>query len=362
MNKRVVNFSAGPSTLPLSILEQAQQDLVNWKGKGLSVMEMSHRSKEFVSIYEHAEQQLRKIANIPEDYDVLFLQGGASLQFSMVPLNLSLNGAPVDLINTGSWTKKALKEISKVSKVNVVASTEDANFLSLPEIDSIQFSENAAYTYMCSNNTIFGTQFKSFPKTVAPLVVDMSSDILSRRLNISDFGVIFAGAQKNIGPSGLTIVIIRKDLMERSNSENPSMLQYKIHSDNTSMYNTPPTFGIYMAGLMFDWIDEQGGLEVIEHKNELKAKILYDAIDSNEMFYCPVAHADRSNMNVVFRVQGNHVELEDTFMKEAKEAGLTELKGHRSVGGLRASIYNAQSHENVTALVEFMDTFSKKHS
>ena len=258
--------------------------------------------------------------------------------------------------------KKSPKRNKKVSDATVVASSESDNFLSLPNLDAASFSSDASFTYMCSNNTIFGTQFKVFPKTHSPLVADMSSDILSRKIDINDFGVIFAGAQKNIGPSGVTIVIIRDDLLERCKDSEHSMLRYKTHHDNSSLYNTPPTFGIYMAGLTFKWIEDQGGLDVIEHKNELKAKILYDAIESNDMFYCPIKESDRSAMNVVFRIQGNQTELEETFVKEAREAGLIELKGHRSVGGLRASIYNAQAHENILALVEFMDTFSQKHA
>lgn len=360
MNNRVANFSAGPSTLPLSILEKAQADLINWQGSGMSVMEMSHRSKEFMSIRDNAEATLRKIANIPDDYAVLFLQGGASLQFSMLPINLGQEGKPVDVINSGSWTKKAIKEIKKESEVNIVASSEEDNFLKLPDLSTISFSDNASFTYMCSNNTIFGTQFKSFPKTNAPLVVDMSSDILSRQLNISDFDVIFAGAQKNIGPSGVTIVIIKKDLLDRCPDRAPSMLQYKIHAENDSLYNTPPTFGIYMAGLTFEWIAEQGGLAAIEAQNKKKAALLYDAIESNPLFYCPIPKEDRSDMNVVFRIEGDREELEKTFIEEAKAVGLRELKGHRSVGGLRASIYNAQPIENIQALVDFMQSFAQK--
>ncbi len=360
MNNRVANFSAGPATLPLSVLEKAQADLVNWQNSGLSVMEMSHRSKEFMSIRDNAESTLREIAEIPDNYAVLFLQGGASLQFSMIPINLCQDGKSVDLINTGSWTKKALKEIKKESAVTIVASSEDDNFLKLPNLDDATFSDNASFTYMCSNNTIFGTQFKKFPKTKSPLVVDMSSDILSRKLNISDFDVIFAGAQKNIGPSGVTIVIIKKDLLERCPESAPSMLQYRVHAENDSLYNTPPTFGIYMAGLTFEWIKEQGGLAKVEQHNQEKATLLYNEIDNNPLFYSPIATEDRSSMNVVFRITGDREDLEKQFIEEAKEAGLRELKGHRSVGGLRASIYNAQPKENIQALVDFMKSFASK--
>jgi len=358
MNNRIINFSAGPAVLPESVLEEAQAQLLNYKGSGMSVMEMSHRSKVFEDIRDKAEEQVRKVLKIPSDYEVLFLQGGASLQFSMVPLNLCQNGHPVDVIHSGSWTKKAIAEIKKTS---IVASSEEDGFLRLPGIDKLPLSPNASFVYMASNNTIFGTQFKAFPNTGdVPLVADMSSDILSREIDVRQFGLIFAGAQKNIGPSGLSLVIIRKDLAEHAKDDLPSMLQYRTHIKSRSLYNTPPTFGIYMAGLVFDWIQSRGGLAVVQQQNEVKAKVLYDAIDNIDFFYCPIEEKSRSNMNVVFRINGNHVDMENAFVKEAAEIGLVGLKGHRSVGGLRASIYNAQSLKNIKALIHFMETNAKR--
>lgn len=363
MKNRVVNFSAGPSQLPLPVLTQVQEDLISYNGCGMSVMEMSHRSAEFSDILAKTKASFKSLLNVPDNYEILFLQGGASLQFSMLPLNLAKSDASVDLINTGSWSKKALKEIKRVCECRVVASSEEDNFLRLPSLENADFNGNSAFVHMTSNNTIFGTQWKQFPNTGdVPLVVDMSSDILSRKLNVSEFGVIYAGAQKNIGPSGVTVVIMRKELAERASEDLPTMLQYRTHIDANSLYNTPPTFGIYVAGLTAKWIEDQGGITVMEEKNTIKAKVLYDAIDNMDMYYCPVESADRSPMNVVFRIQGNNAELETQFVKEAAEAGLKELKGHRSVGGLRASIYNAQPLENIEALVEFMETFSKKHA
>ena len=361
IHKRVLNFSAGPAALPLPVLEQIQEELINYQGVGMSVMEMSHRSKAFQAIKEEAEQTLREILNIPDDYSVLFLQGGASLQFSMLPINLKQDQKVAQLVNTGSWTQKALKEIKKETTVNVVASSEEQNFLCLPDLNQASFDSNASFVYMASNNTIFGTQFKQFPKTEAPLVVDMSSDILSRPLDVSQFGCIFAGAQKNIGPAGLTLVIIKNSLLERCDDSVSSMLQYKIHADKGSLYNTPPSFGIYIAGLVFKWIKNQGGLSVVQEKNEVKAKLLYNAIDQSDMFYCPIPEKDRSLMNVVFRVKDNNVDLETAFVKDAEAAGISSIKGHRSVGGLRASIYNAQPLENIEALIEFMHTFEKRN-
>jgi len=362
MSKRVINFNAGPAAMPESVLEAARDELLNYKGSGMSVMELSHRSKEFEDIRANAEALFRKIYAIPDNYEVLFLQGGASLQFAMIPMNLTQNGDAVDVINSGSWTKKALAELKKQAKTSVVASSEEDQFLKLPNLDKTIFNPNASYVYMASNNTIFGTQFKHFPRTGnVPLVADMSSDILSRRVDVSQFGIIFAGAQKNIGPSGLTVVIIRKDLIERCADTVPNILQYRTHASNKSLYNTPPTFAIYLAGKVLEWIQDQGGLDVIEEQNNLKAQLLYDAIESNPLFYSPVEASSRSNMNVVFRIRDNHVDLEELMVKEATAVGLVGMKGHRSVGGLRASIYNAQTPKNIQALVEFMDTFSKRH-
>lgn len=360
MTKRIVNFSAGPANLPLEILEIAQKEFVNYANEGMSVMEMSHRSKTFESILGRAKQGVKELLNVPDTHDILFLQGGASMQFSMVPLNLKQDGKTVLAINSGTWTKKAIKEIKKVSSCDIIASSEDKNFSYIPEV-AISGNENASFAYMCSNNTIFGTQFKDFPNTGSiPLVADMSSDILSRCLDVSKFGLIFAGAQKNIGPSGVTLVILRKDLVENVEESLPSMLQYKSFLDSNSLYNTIPTFGVYMISLMTDWLKNLGGLEKVEQLNEQKAQLLYNEIDSNSYYYSPVLEADRSLMNVVFRVHDSE-EIEKKFIQEATEAGLSGLKGHRSVGGLRASIYNAHPLSGVQALVDFMKSFQKKN-
>ena len=358
MSERIVNFSAGPAAIPLSVLEEAQQDLVNYKGSGLSVMEMSHRSKEFDAIHTSAIDGVRNLLNVPDTHSVLFLQGGASHQFAMCPLNFAQNGT-VDIVNTGSWTKKAIGELKKGYLYNVVASGEEANFLTLPQIDNSLFSDDAAYAYMCSNNTIFGTQFRNFPTGIkAPLVVDMSSDILSRPLNIADFGLIFAGAQKNIGPSGVALVIIRNDLLERCPDTIPTYLNYNTHSKANSLYNTPPTFAIYIASLVFKHLQDQGGLAEQEKRNQQKAATLYGAIENSTLFYAPVPESDRSLMNVVFRNVDHNEALEADFIASAKEAGFHSIKGHRSVGGLRASIYNAQTQENIDRFSEFVTAFT----
>jgi len=362
MKGRVFNFNAGPAVLPLPVLEKAREELLNYGGCGMSVMEMSHRSKEFEEILSRTEASLRRILRIPDDYAVLFLQGGASLQFSMIPMNLYLKGQPVEIIHSGSWTEKAIAEHKKLCEYHIVASSESEKFLRLPSWQGVAFNPNASYVYMCSNNTIFGTQFREFPDTGnVPLVADMSSDILSRAIDVSRFGLIFAGAQKNLGPSGVTLVIIRKDLVERAAKELPTMLQYRIHVKNNSLYNTPPTFGIYVCGLVLDWIEAEGGLPAIEKRNDEKARILYEAIDASGLFYGPVEKNSRSRMNVVFRVKGDNEDLEKKFVSEAAAAGLAGLKGHRSVGGLRASIYNAHPVEGVRALVDFMKEFERKN-
>lgn len=363
MKDRIINFSAGPAVLPEEVLKTAQAELLNFNGTGMSIMEMSHRSKPFEDVLAQAEQNFRDLYGIPEDYAVLFLQGGASLQFSMVPMNLYQQGKPVDVFNTGIWSQKAIQELAKVGEYHIVASSEETNFDRIPSVGSDIVSPNASYAYICSNNTIFGTQWKQFPKTgKVPLVADMSSDIMSKKINVRDFGLIFAGAQKNLGPSGVTIVIIRKDLAEKADKKLPVMLQYKTHIENTSLYNTPPTFGIYIVGLVLKWIKGQGGLAAIEKQNRLKAARLYDAIDGNPFYYCPVSEDSRSDMNVVFRITGNDEALEKQFVTESEKAGLSGLKGHRSVGGLRASIYNAMPEKGIDQLVDFMATFSKKHA
>ena len=362
MYDRIFNFSAGPAVLPEPVLEQARSELLNFNESGMSVMEVSHRSKPFAAIIENTEAALRRVMGIPAEYAVLFLQGGASLQFSMTPMNLYLQGNPVDVINTGAWTQKAIVELEKVAAFKVAGSTEAENFTRLPRSEEITLQKNASYVYICSNNTIFGTQWRDFPDTgEAPLVADMSSDILSRPIDVPKFGLIFAGAQKNIGPAGVTLVIMRRELAERAPKTLSTMLQYRTHISKGSLYNTPPTFGIYMIGLVLDWIEQMGGVAGIEQHNHQKAALLYDAIDSTDFYACPVARQDRSLMNVVFRVQNGNADLEQKFVTEATGAGLSSLKGHRSVGGLRASIYNAQPQAGVQALVDFMRGFEQRY-
>ena len=358
MSERIVNFSAGPAAIPEAVLLEAQKDLFNYKGSGLSIMEMSHRSKAYDAVHQAAISNLTQLLNIPDNYSVLFLQGGASHQFAMLPMNLIQNNESVDMIHTGSWTKKAIGELKKGYNYQIVASNEDENHLKLPDLDNVQFNENTAYTFMCSNNTIFGTQFKTFPSHAkSPLVVDMSSEILSRELNINDFGVIFAGAQKNIGPSGVTVVIIRNDLLERSPESIPVYFNYQNHAKANSLYNTPPTFGIYMASLVFQYLLDHGGLAAQEKRNNDKAERLYGAIDSSDLFYCPVPENDRSPMNVVFRHKDHNEEIEADFIAVARAAGFDGLKGHRSVGGLRASTYNAQTIENIERFSQFISAY-----
>ncbi len=357
---RIFNFSAGPAVLPVEVLEEAQRDLVALPGVGMSVMEISHRSKAFDDIIKRAEADLRSLGNVPDNYKVLFLQGGASLQFSSVPMNLLGPGASADYIVTGSWSKKALKEAKKVGATRVAASTEEGGFKRVPRQDELQLAADAAYVHMTSNNTIAGTQFHYVPDTGSvPLVSDASSDIFSRPIDVSKFGLIYAGAQKNLGPSGVTLVIVREDLLERSADSLPSMLNYKVHAENGSLYNTPPCFGIYILGLVLRWLVKQGGLEAMAKVNERKAGTLYAELDRSE-FWRPHADADsRSRMNVTFRLPSE--DLEKLFVKEATAAGLDGLKGHRSVGGLRASIYNAFPESGVEALVQFMREFERRN-
>jgi phosphoserine aminotransferase len=362
MPDRIFNFSAGPAVMPVPVLERARDELLNFENCGMSVMEMSHRSPEFESILAHADSGLRQNMNIPDDYAVLFLQGGASLQFSMVPMNLYLPGQPIDVLHTGAWTEKAIEELKKVAECRLAASVEAEQFRRLPRPDEIEFNPAASYVHICSNNTIFGTQWREFPNAGdVPLVADMSSDILSRVIDVSKFGLIFAGAQKNIGPSGVTVVIMRKDLAGRARGDLPTMLKYTTHIKNNSLYNTPPTFGIYMIGLVMDWIKAEGGVVAIEERNEAKARLLYQAIDASGFYAGTVEKPDRSTMNVNFRLQANNEALEKKFAQEAEAAGLSGLKGHRSVGGLRASIYNAMPLEGVQALVDFMGEFERKY-
>ena len=357
--ERVYNFSAGPSVLPLPVLERAQKELVNFGSAGMSVMEMSHRSKGFIEIYENAEAKFRKLMNIPANYKVLMLQGGASMQFAMAPMNLMVNKR-ADYLNTGEFASKAIGEARKFVTVNVVASSEDKKYTYIPEIDPSKCDKDADYFHMTSNNTIFGTRHTKFPDTGSvPIVVDMSSNILSEVFDVSKFGLIYAGAQKNIAPAGVTMVIIREDLLERSAEDLPVMLSYKVQARDNSMYNTPPCYSIYVAGLVFDWLLELGGVPAIQKINEEKAQILYDYLDGSAMFSNPVVKKDRSIMNIPF-VTGV-AELDDKFVKEADKAGFVNLKGHRTVGGMRASIYNAMPVEGIKALVGFMKDFEVKN-
>jgi phosphoserine aminotransferase len=359
--KRVHNFNAGPGALPLPVLERIKEELLDWRGSGMSVMEMSHRSPEFESINAGAEAGLRKHLAIPDDYAVIFVQGGGSMQFTMAPMNLCLPGKPVDLIHTGTWTAKALGELKKGILHNVAASTEADKFARLPRKNEIKYSPDASYVHMCTNNTIEGTQWREMPETGSvPLIADMSSDIASRPIDMKKFGLIFAGAQKNLGPSGVTVVIIRKDLAERADKNLPTTLQYRTFIKEKSLYNTPPTFAIYIVGLVMEWIEAEGGITGIEKRNNSKAKLLYDTIEASKGFYrCPVEESSRSKMNVVFRVAGGNEELEKQFAVEAAEAGLVGTPGHRSVGGMRVSLYNAVTVGAVETLTCFMHEFQR---
>lgn len=359
---RIHNFSAGPAALPLPVLEKARDEMVNYMGSGMSVMEMSHRSKEFMATLDRARDGLRRVFSIPAGYSILFLTGGASFQFAMVPVNLALPGKPVEVVHTGVWVKKAINELKKLAEHKVIWDGEKEKFTRVPKLSEIKYSKDASYVHICSNNTIYGTQYSEFPDTGStPLVADMSSDILSRPVDVSKFGLIFAGAQKNIGPSGVTVVIIRDDLAERCSEKVTTMMQYRTHIKEGSMYNTPPTFGIYMVALVMEWIESVGGIPELQKRNDKKAALLYEAIDASKLFYCPVQKESRSKMNVVFRVKDNNEPLEEKFVSESKKAGLNGLKGHRSAGGLRASIYNACPIESVQALVDFMKEFEKKN-
>jgi len=354
--ERLYNFSAGPAVLPREVLEQARDELVNWQGCGMSVMEMSHRGKEYMGIQAQAEADLRELMGIPANYKVLFLQGGASSQFAMVPMNLYRGKASADYLNTGEWSKKAIKEAKKFGGVNVVASSEDKNFSYAPAQAAWKLDPNAAYVHYTPNETIGGVEIFWTPETGdIPLVADMSSTILSRPIDVSKFGLIYAGAQKNIGPAGLTLVIVRDDLIGQVLPGTPTMFDYKTHSENDSMYNTPPTYGIYIAGLVFKLLKAKGGLAAMEKTNRLKAGLLYDHLDATDFYNSPVARENRSLMNIPFTLKD--AALDEDFLKGAKARGLVQLKGHRSVGGMRASIYNAMPVEGVQALVEYMREF-----
>lgn len=358
---RVYNFSAGPSVLPESVLKKAASELVEFGESGQSVMEMSHRSKEYQAIFDEAESLLREVMAIPDNYKVLFLQGGASSQFAMIPLNLYKN-KKADFVITGQWAAKAQKEAALYGEANIVASSKDKTFTYIPQLDSSAFTKDADYFHICLNNTIYGTRFTDLPQTGdVPLVADISSCILSEPMDISRFGVLYAGSQKNMAPAGLTVVIIREDLIGNAMEITPTMFNYKTHADNGSMFNTPPCYSIYMAGLVLKWIkNDMGGLAGMKDYNEKKAGLLYDFLDSSKMFSATVVGKDRSIMNIPF-VTGND-DLDAKFVKEAKAAGFVNLKGHRSVGGMRASIYNAMPIEGVRKLIAFMDKFEKENA
>ena len=357
---RVYNFSAGPAVLPEEVLREAAEEMLDYKGTGMSVMEMSHRSKAYDTIIKEAEADLRELMNIPDNYKVLFLQGGASQQFAMIPMNLMKNKV-ADYIVTGQWAKKAYQEAQIYGKANKIASSEDQTFSYIPDCSDLPISEDADYVYICENNTIYGTKFKTLPNTKGKILVsDVSSCFLSEPVDVTKYGVIYGGVQKNIGPAGVVIVIIREDLItEDVLPGTPTMLKYKIHADNDSLYNTPPAYGIYICGKVFKWIKKMGGLQAMKEHNEKKAKILYDFLDQSKLFKGTVRKEDRSLMNVPF-VTGNE-ELDAKFVKAAKEAGFENLKGHRSVGGMRASIYNAMPIEGVEKLVEFMKKFEEEN-
>jgi phosphoserine aminotransferase len=361
VSKRAHNFCAGPAALPEAVLLRAQAELLDWHGKGLSVMEMSHRSADYVAVAEKAEQDLRDLLVIPSNYKVLFLQGGASQQFAEIALNLLPEGGVADYIDTGIWSKKAIDEASRFGNINVAASAKPYDYFAIPGQNEWKLSKDAAYLHYASNETIGGLQFDWVPEIGdVPLVVDMSSDILSRPIDVSQFGLIYAGAQKNIGPSGLVVVIVREDLLGKARSSCPTMLNYKVAADNGSMYNTPATFSWYLSGLVFEWLKEQGGVEAMERVNRAKKELLYKTIDISELYSNPIAHNARSWMNVPFRLADDR--LDKPFLVGADARGLLNLQGHRSVGGMRASIYNAVGMDAVEALVGYMAEFEKEHA
>jgi len=355
---RANNFSAGPASLPIEVLKQAAEEMTDYQGSGMSVMEMSHRSKIFIDIAAQAEADLRELMGVSDEYHVLFLQGGATGQFAGIPLNLTQSGDTIDFIETGAWSKKAIKEAKKYCNVNVAASSAESNFDHIPDQDSWKLSDNARLLHICSNETIGGVQFKNFPTSSAPVAVDMSSDILSRPVDVNNFALIYAGAQKNIGPAGLTVVVVRKDLCGNARDTTPTFLDYAQQADNDSMINTPPTYGWYLAGLVFKWIKEKGGLTAIEAQNQAKADLLYGAIENSNFYSSPVVAGNRSTMNVPFTLADSALDAE--FVKQAEARSMFNLKGHRSVGGMRASIYNAVSLESVQALVTFMSEFENE--
>ncbi len=360
MSKRLFNFCAGPAALPEAVLQKAQADLLDWQGKGLSVMEMSHRSEDYVAIAEQAEQDLRELLGIPSNYRVLFLQGGASQQFAQIPLNLMPEGGSADYVDTGIWSAKAIEEAARYGHVNIAASAKEFDYFAIPGQNGWQLSDSASYVHYTPNETIGGLEFNWIPEVGdKPLVADMSSTILSRPLDVSRFGLIYAGAQKNIGPSGLVVVIVREDLLGQARSACPTMLDYSVAARNGSMYNTPPTFAWYLSGLIFQWLKEQGGLEAMEAVNRRKQQKLYAAIDASALYTNPINPADRSWMNIPFRLADDR--LDKPFLAGAEARGMLNLKGHRSVGGMRASIYNAVPEEAIDALIAYMAEFEKDH-
>lgn len=357
---RVYNFSAGPAVLPQEVLQQAKEEMLDWHGSGMSVMEMSHRGKEFTSIANEAEADLRELMAVPDNYKIMFLQGGASSQFAAIPMNLLRGKKSADYINTGSWSKKAIAEAKRFCDVNVVASSEESKFTTTPGQGDLALSADAAYVHYTPNETIQGVEFSYIPDTGdVPLIADMSSTILSRPVDVSKFGMIYAGAQKNIGPAGLTVVIVREDLLGDALDITPTMFNYATMAEGGSMYNTPPTYAWYLAGLVFKWLKKKGGLEEMAQINERKAAKLYAAIDASDFYSNPVETSSRSWMNIPFVLA--NADLDATFLSEAKDAGLVTLKGHRSVGGMRASIYNAMPEEGIAALIEFMADFEKRN-
>lgn len=360
---RIHNFSAGPAALPEPVLEVLRDEMLNYKNSGMSIMEMSHRSKEFSKILEKTEALARKLLAIPDDYAVLFMQGGASHQFAMIPVNFLSEGKKADFVHTGYWTKKAISEAKKVGSVSLAFDGEKSGFVKLPGATEIKWTPDAAYSFLCSNNTIYGTQFKQFPTAPTPLIADMSSDYFSRPFDVKKFSLIFGGAQKNLGPSGLTLVIAKKDFVEKGTEKIPVFFQYRSHVSEGSRYNTPPTFAIYTMGLVLEWLERQGGLASMEKRNQEKAAMIYDTIERSQIYKCPLDPGSRSLMNVVFKIKPDAPDsekIEDRFVAEAEKKGLSGLKGHRAIGGLRASIYNAFPIEGVKALCDFMREFEKK--
>ncbi len=355
MAERVFNFSPGPATLPYEVLVQAGKDVVDFRETGIGLIEISHRSREFMAVAEEAEKNLRELMEIPDNYKVLFLQGGASSQFFMVPMNFLGKGKKATYLNTGTWAKKAIKEAKLFGEIDVPYSSEENSFNRVPVQDEYSIAEDSEYLYFVSNNTIYGTQFPVFPETDTMLISDMSSDILSRKIDVSRFGLIFAGAQKNLGPAGVTIVIIREDLLERTPEKTPTMLKYKTHADKGSMFNTPPCFAVYAVGEVLKWLKVQGGVAVMEKRNREKAALIYDVIDSTDYYIGHAEKKSRSLMNISFNLPT--AELEAKFIAEAATVGLNGLKGHRSIGGCRASIYNAFPRDGIVRLVEFMKQF-----